>query len=81
MIGLFLMIFVVAGGMTIDAQPVEKKPEIKTEFKKAIQINNPNWKIDMLIDSINRRMEHGDATLMRCPKTSCKTISELKEVL
>ena len=59
----------------------EKQPEIKTVFKKAVQINNPNWKMDMLVDSINRRMEHGDATLMRCPKKSCLEVSELKEVL
>ena len=81
MIGLFLALFVVAGGLTIDAQPVEKKPEIKTVFKKAVQINNPNWKIDMLVDSINRRIEHGEDVLMRCPKKSCLELSELKEVL
>ena len=81
MIGIVLMFFVVTGGMIVDAQPVEKQPEIKTVFKKAVQINNPNWKIDMLVDSINRRIEHGEDVLMRCPKKSCLELSELKEVL
>ena len=81
MIALILTVLVVSSGLVIDAQPVKKKPVIKKIFKKAIQINNPNWKMDMLIDSINRRMEHGDATLMRCPKVSCKEVSELREVL
>ena len=75
------LLLVISGGLIVDAMPVEKKPEVKTKFKKAIHINNPNWKMDMLIDSINRRMEHGDGILKRCPKTSCKDISELKEVL
>ena len=76
------LLLVIGGGLFVDSLPPVKEPQKSHKvFKKAVQINNPNWKMDMLIDSINRRMEHGDATLIRCPKKSCLDVSELKEVL
>ena len=82
MIVLILTAFVVAGGLTIDAQPVEKQ-RTKIVYKKAIQYTKAmqeaeelkqfGYKVEKLIDT-------GPGILERCPINRC-TVRDLQEVL